>query len=132
MFANTTMGGLNVGSPDVCYTPSIIGPPTPVAHTNVASPPTGFPVADSVLFMNAPAHNLSTVIPITNGAEAGVNGGLGSGTVMGPSRYVSAASSVLVDGSPVARLGSSTLTNSTNCAGATVVPSQLKVVVLAP
>jgi hypothetical protein len=92
----------------------------------------GVPAVYNVLFMCAPAHNLSTSVPLTNGDNAGVNMGVASGTVMGPSRHLTAAFTVLVGGAPATRLTSSSLQNSTNCPGARITPSQVKVLLLAP
>jgi hypothetical protein len=39
---------------------------------------------------------------------------------------------VLLDGAPATRLTSTSLQNSTNCPGARIVPSQTKVLLLAP
>lgn len=130
MFANTQMGGTDTGFPDVCLTPSPA--PTPVPYPNVAAGPMGVAPVANVLFMSAPAHNLSTSIPLTNGDNAGVACGVASGTVMGRSRHLTAAFTVLVGGSPATRLTSASLQNSTNCPGARVVPSQVKVLLLAP
>ncbi len=130
MFANTQMGGIDMGGPDVCLTP---GPaPTPVSYPNVAAGPMGTPAVYNVLLMCAPAHNLSTTVPLTNGDNIGVSLGVASGTVMGPSRHTTAATTVLIGGAPATRLTSSTMQNSTNCPGARTVPSQVKVVLLAP
>jgi hypothetical protein len=51
---------------------------------------------------------------------------------MGPSRHVTAAFTVLVLGMPATRLTSIAIQNSTNCPGVRIVPSQVKVVLLAP
>jgi hypothetical protein len=51
---------------------------------------------------------------------------------MGPSRHLTAAFTGLVGGMPVTRMTSVALQNSTNCPGVRVVPSQVKVLVLAP
>jgi len=131
MFANTQMAGMDFGFPDVCLTP--VGPAVvPIPYPNMAMSPMGVPAAYNVLFMAAPAHNLSTVIPLTNGDNAGVATGVASGTVMGPSRHLTAAFTVLVGGMPATRLTSMSLQNSTNCPGMRVVPSQTKVLLLAP
>ncbi|WP_437490066.1 DUF4150 domain-containing protein [Sorangium sp. So ce1014] len=82
--------------------------------------------------MAAPAHNLATTIPLTNGDNAGVAMGVASGTVMGPSRHLTGAFTVLIRGMPASRLTSMSLQNSTNCPGMRVVPSQVKVLMLAP
>ena len=131
MFANSQMGGMNLGFPDVCITP--IGPvPVPIPYPNIATGMMGVPAAYNVLMGGTPAHNMMTVIPLTNGDNAGVAMGVASGTVMGPSRALTGAFTVLVGGAPVTRMSSMNLQNSTNCPGVSLVPSQLKVLVLAP
>lgn len=131
MFANTQMMGLDMGFPDVCLTPA--GPAVvPIPYPNLAAGPMGTPAAYTVLMGLAPTHNLSTVVPLTNGDNAGVATGVASGTVMGPSRHLTGAFTVLVKGMPVSRMTSMSLQNSTNCPGMRIVPSQVKVLVLAP
>jgi hypothetical protein len=92
----------------------------------------GVPAAYTVLMGMAPAHNLGTVIPLSNGDNAGIATGVASGTVMGPTRHLTAAFTILVKGLPLTRLTSVSLQNSTNCPGIRIVPSQLKVLALAP
>jgi hypothetical protein len=130
MFANTQMMGMDIGFPDVCLTPMPV--PVPVPYPNIAAGPMGVPAAYNVLFMAAPAHNMATTIPLTNGDNAGVAMGVASGLVMGPSRHLTASFTVLVDGVPATKLSSMSLQNSTNCPGCRVVPSQVKVLLLAP
>lgn len=130
MFANTQMMGMDLGFPDVCLTP--MPTPTPIPYPNITAAPMGVPAAYNVLFMCAPAHNMGTTIPMTNGDNVGVNTGVASGTVMGPSRHLTAAFTVLVGGMPATRLTSMSLQNSTNCPGTRLVPSQVKVLLLAP
>jgi hypothetical protein len=71
-------------------------------------------------------------MPLTNGDNAGVAMGVASGTVMGPSRPVTAAFTVLSGGIPTTRLTSVNITNSTNSPAVSMVPSQVKVLLLAP
>jgi hypothetical protein len=131
MFANTQMMGLDMGFPDVCLTPA--GPAVvPIPYPNLAAGPMGMPAAYNVLLGLAPAHTLSTVVPLTNGDNAGIATGVASGTVMGPSRHLTGAFTVLVKGMPLSRMTSMSLQNSTNCPGMRIVPSQVKVLVLAP
>jgi hypothetical protein len=130
MFANTQMMGIDLGFPDVCLTP--MPAPTPIPYPNVALGPMGVPAAYNVLFTCTPAHNLATTVVMTNGDNAGVAMGVASGTVMGPSRHLTGAFTVLVGGLPATRLTSVALQNSTNCPGMRLVPSQPKVVLLAP
>ena len=131
MFANCQLGGQDVGTPDVCYTPSASGV-TPVTYTNTATGAAGTPAAYNVLFSGGCAHNLSTTVSVTNGDEAGVATGTASGTVMGPSRHTLGANTFLVGGMPSTRMTSASMQNSTNCVGTRVSPSQVKVMVLAP
>jgi hypothetical protein len=131
MFANTQMMGMDMGVPDVCLTPA--GPAVvPIPYPNIAMGPMGVPACYTILFECAPAHNMSTVIPLTNGDNAGVAMGVASGTVMGPSRHLMGAFTVLLQGMPATRLTSLSLQNSTNCPGARIVPSQTTVLILAP
>ena len=129
MFANTQMMGLDLGFPDVCLTPPV---PLPIPYPNLALGPMGVPAVYNVLFMCAPAHNMSTTVVMTNGDNTGIALGVASGTVMGPSRHLTAAFTVLVGGMPATRLTSVALQNSTNCPGIRLVPSQIKVLLLAP
>jgi hypothetical protein len=129
MFANTQMMGLDLGFPDVCLTPPV---PLPIPYPNLALGPMGVPAVYNVLFMCAPAHNMATTIVMTNGDNTGIALGVASGTVMGPARHLTAAFTVLVGGMPATRLTSIALQNSTNCPGIRLVPSQLKVLLLAP
>ena len=131
MFANTQMMGMDMGFPDVCLTPTPAGP-IPIPYPNIAAGPMGVPAVYNVLFMAAPAHNMSTVVPLSNGDNAGVAMGVASGLVMGPARHLTASFTTLVGGMPLTRLTSMSLQNSTNCPGMRAVPSQIKVLVLAP
>ncbi|MBW7984904.1 DUF4150 domain-containing protein [Enterobacillus tribolii] len=130
MFANCQLMGIDIAFPDVCLTP--MPAPTPIPYPNVALGPTAIPNAVNILFMGMPAHNMATVTPLTNGDNAGVALGVASGSVMGPSRHVTAAFTVLIKGTPATRLTSVSIQNSTNAPGMRVVPSQLKVLLLAP
>jgi len=133
MFANTQMGGMDTGFPDVCLTPAPPSPsPIPVPYPNMANGNMGVPAAYDVLISCAPAHNMGTKIPLTNGDNAGVATGVASGTVMGPSRNITASFTVLIKGKPATKLTSTSLQNNTNCPGARLVPSQVKVLLLAP
>jgi hypothetical protein len=131
MFANTQMMGMDMAFPDVCLTPA--GPVVvPVPYPNIAMGPTAIPNQLAVMIMAMPAHNLGTIIPMTNGDNAGVSLGVASGTVMGPSRHLTGSFTVLWSGMPATRLTSMSLQNSTNAPGARLVPSQPIVLLLAP
>lgn len=133
MLAKTSAGGLCIAFPDVCLTPAPPSPsPVPVPYPNVGADPTNTGFVPNVLMTCAPAHNLGTAPPMTNGDNAGLGTGIASGTVMAPARTMTGAFTVLVGGMPLARLTSVTLQNSTNAPGAKVVPSVTNVLVLAP
>jgi hypothetical protein len=131
-FANTQMGGLDTGLPDVCLTPAAAGVPVPIPYPNLAAGPTGTPAVYNVLLSCAPAHNLGTSVPLTNGDNAGVNTGVASGTVMGPSRHLTGSFTCLIGGMPASRMTSISLQNGTNCPGVRVIPSQVTVLITAP
>ena len=133
MLAKTSAGGLCIAFPDVCLTPAPPSPaPIPVPYPNVGADPTNTGFVPNVLMTCAPAHNLGTAPPMTNGDNAGLGTGIASGEVMAPARTMTGAFTVLVGGMPLARLTSVTLQNSTNAPGAKVVPSVTNVLVLAP
>jgi hypothetical protein len=128
MFANAQAMGIDMGFPDACFLPPN---PVPIPYPNIAAGPMAVKAVYHVLFGGTPAHNLSTEIPITNGDNAAV-AGVASGRVMGPSRHLTGAFTVIVGGAPATRVGSVSLQNGTNCPGARIAPSQLKVLLLAP
>jgi Domain of unknown function (DUF4150) len=130
MFANTQLMGVDLGFPDVCLTPT--PPPVPIPYPNIALGPMGVPAAYNVLFMCTPVHNMATTIPLTNGDNAGVLLGVVSHLMMGPARHVTAAFTVIGSFAPVTRMTSIATHNMMNCPGVRAVPSQPKVLVLAP
>ncbi|AIR01538.1 type VI secretion protein [Pluralibacter gergoviae] len=129
MFANCQLCGVDLAFPDVCLTPSPA--PVPVPYPDIALATTAIPNALNILFMGMPAHNLATVTPLTNGDNPGVATGVASGTVMGPSRHMTGAFTILIKGTPATRLTSVSLQNSTNAIGMRIVPSQSKVAMMA-
>ena len=133
MFANCQLGGMHFGFPDVCLTPSPVGP-VPIPYPNMASGMTANPAtACKKIYLSCmPAHNLSTQVPISQGDNAGVAGGVASGTVMGPCKHLMGCVGVIYEGSPVTKMTSPTGQNgmSLNVPGMTLVPSQFKVMIL--
>jgi hypothetical protein len=130
MFANCQMMGIDIGFPDVCMTPPVAAP---IPYPNIAAGPMGVPAAYNILVSVGPAHNLTTTIPMTNGDNTGVMLGVASGMVMGPARHLTGAFTVLMGCIPGTRMTSMTLANVTNCPlDARLVPSQVKVLLLAP
>ncbi len=131
MFANTQMMGMDLGFPDVCLTPAVPAP-IPLPYPNIAMGPTAIPSQVKIFVLAMPAHNMGTSTPLTNGDNAGLATGVASGTVMGPSRHLTAAFTILYCGMPATRLTSMSLQNSTNAPGCRIVPSQPIVLLLSP
>ncbi len=122
-----------MGFPDVCLTPAPPAPaPVPIPYPNIGAGPMGVPPAVKILYMATPAHNMATTIPLSNGDNAGVAMGVAAGTVMGPNRHLTASFTVLLMCMPATKMTSVALQNSTNCPGMRAVPSQVKVILLAP
>jgi hypothetical protein len=133
MFANCQLMGIDNAFPDVCLTPAPPAPaPIPVPYPNIAMGNMAIPNVPTIMIMGMPVHNLGTTIPMTNGDNAGIATGVASATVMGPSRHLTGAFTVLYMGMPATRMTSMSLQNSTNAPGCRMVPSQTLVMMLAP
>lgn len=130
MFGNSQSGGQDLAFPDVCLTPTPAGP-VPVPYPNIAMGATAVPGQFTVLYSAAPAHNMATTIPMSNGDNAGVATGVASGMVMGPARPLTGSFTVLMGSAPATRLTSMNIQNSTNAPGCRISPSQVKVLLLA-
>jgi hypothetical protein len=133
VFANCQLGGLNFAFPDVCNTPSPVGPiPTP--YPNMATGLTANPATACIkIYLSCmPAHNLRTQVPISQGDNAGVAGGIASGMVMGPSKHLMGSFGVIYEGAPATKMTSPTGQNgmSLNVPGMTLVPAQFKVMIM--
>jgi hypothetical protein len=131
MLAKTQAGGMCLGFPDVCLTPTPAGP-VPIPYPNLALHPTNVVFVPNVLVTCAPGHNMMTITPMTNGDNAGVNMGVASGTVMAPGRNITAAFTVILGCAPMTRMTSASMQNSTNDPGCAIVPSVTNVLVMAP
>jgi hypothetical protein len=104
----------------------------PIPYPNIAMPMTGVGFVPKVLCMCGPAHNMSTSIPLSNGDNPGVAMGVASNMVMGETKYVTAAFTVLCHGKPWVRMTSMTTQNKVNIPGIFIAPSQVSVLLLAP
>lgn len=127
MFANCQADGLDFAFPDVCLTPPL---PVPIPYPNIALGMTAIPNVLHILFAAAPAHNMATIIPVTQGDTPGCVGGVCSGTVMGPSRHITGVTTFLLAGAPATRMTDLTQQNLTNAIGARVLPSQDKILLM--
>lgn len=128
MFGNSQMGGVNIGFPDICKTPPMI----PIPYPNISFGPTGFPPAFKIFWMCTPSHNIMTMPMFSIGDTPGVLLGLVSQTVMAPTRHIIGAFTMLLMGLPATRMTTINIQNTMNCPGMTLVPSQIKVIILKP
>lgn len=128
MFANTQMPGMDFAFPDVCLTPIVV--PVPIPYPNFALAITAIPTQFETLILCMPAHNVATMKAISMGDNTGVEGGVASGTDMGPSRNIMFVTNVLMGGPPATKMLNPTLQNSTNMVGLSIVPSQPVVMML--
>lgn len=133
MFAMCMEGGQCLAFPDTCNTPTPVGPvPVPYPNTSMGNSANPGLCAKAVLFDFMPALNLSSMIPLSNGDEGGVAGGLVSGMFIGPTTFTMGSTAVFVEGQPAVYLSSPTSQNGSmpNAVGANISPSQTKVMVL--
>lgn len=131
MFQNTMGGGMNLGFPDVCLTPSPVGP-VPIPYPNMSMGPTTVAptTALTVLTDFMPSCNLMSMTATSVGDSTGVAMGVASGMIMGPTHNVLGSFTVLKQGVPAARMTTMTMQNNTNCPGISLVPSQVTVLTL--
>jgi uncharacterized Zn-binding protein involved in type VI secretion len=131
-FASTMGTGMCMAMPDVCNTPTPVGP-VPIPYPNIANLAMANPgtCAMTVLIVNMPAATIQTIIMLSNGDEAGAAGGVVSGVFIGPAQFKLGSATVLIEGSPAAYMGGMVGQNgvaSANMpAGSQIVPSQFVV-----
>lgn len=133
MFQLTMGGGTSLGVPDVCLTPSPVGPvPVPYPNTSMGATSNPLTTTLTVLTDGMPSLNQMSQTLISMGDNAGVSMGVASGMVMGPQEFILGSFTVLKEGAPAQRLTSITGHNglSMNCPGVALVPSQVTVLVL--
>ncbi len=136
MFASTKQGGMCQGMPDVCKTPAPPGAPIPTPYVNIAmcNQARGDTCSRKVKICGKVALTKKSVIPQSTGDEPGSVGGVVSGTIKGPARYVSSSMKVKIEGQPAVYFGCTLTQNGQNpnvFNGSQIVPSQFKVMILA-
>ncbi|HSN98336.1 MAG TPA: PAAR-like domain-containing protein [Candidatus Nanopelagicales bacterium] len=132
MPAATKAGGVCFAMPDVCLTPAPPAPPIPVPYPNMAQMAAAQNAVTKVLVENKETIAEGARIPNSSGDEAGVNGGVSSGTVMGPVEAKTFSSKVFFAGRKAVMLTSVTAHNGTSAnipVGMHIAPSQAKVIV---
>ena len=115
--------GMNFGFPDVCLTPTPVGP-VPIPYPNIAMNAQAAVFSPIVKVSGVHALNLGSMIAMTSGDEPGV----AHWTVKGPGKYIMGNPIVFVDRMPAINLTCPTMGNTGNNAlGAVVVPSAVNV-----
>ncbi|MDR6739163.1 hypothetical protein J2X56_001149 [Herbaspirillum sp. 1173] len=130
MFAVTKQAGQAMAMPDVCKTPIPPAGPIPIPYPNIAMPMMGNPATLKVSISGMPALTKASKIPMSNGDQPGVAGGVASSKIMGPCEFVLASFKVKLEGNPAVRLTATTKQNDGNTVGAVLVPSQAKVMIM--
>ena len=130
MFALTKAGGQCMAAPDVCKTPIPPAGPVPIPYPNIAMPLMGNPCALKVMICGMPALTKASKIPLSNGNQPGVAGGVVSSKIMGPTEFLLGSLKVKIEGNPAIKLGDPTKQNDGNIVGAVLVPSQFQVMVM--
>lgn len=126
MFASCQLMGMNLGFPDVIVSP--VGVPVPCPNTSMGMATA--PFCPTILFCCGPAHNLTHPVTVSLGDAPGV--GVASGIIMGPTRPMTGAFTILLQGAPATRMTTVNIQNNTNAPGMRLVPSQPKILLLAP
>ncbi len=123
MFANTNLGVMSLGFPDVCLTP------IPLPLVNVDFSISNVPTVFNVLYGGGLVENLIT-ISVVSTADAGV--GVISGLCLGPKRSFLGSFKLLVGAIFVSRLTSINGQNGLlpNTVGICLTPAQFRVLVL--
>jgi len=131
---STKGGGMCMATPDVCKVPATPYPSIPTPFPNTGQLMQAMGTSLKVKFFAAEVVTIQTKIPMSQGDEAGVEGGVICGQIMGPIAFKKGSSKVLVEGQPCAYQTSVTAHNGNNAnspAGLQQSPSQTKVI-LAP
>ncbi|NOQ30568.1 MAG: DUF4150 domain-containing protein [Helicobacteraceae bacterium] len=131
MFQVTMMDATNMAMPDVCKTPTPVGP-VPIPYPNISMSSTAVGMVPTMLVDGTPVLNMMSEIVTSQGDEAGVAGGIISSMIMGPTSYTLGSETLFIEGMPSVKLTSVTGQNGEimNAIGACTVPSQTIMLVL--
>jgi hypothetical protein len=130
--ASSKGGGMCQGMPDVCKVPAPPAPPIPTPFPNMGQLPTAVKTSTKVKIVSMPAVIETSEIPMSQGDEAGVAGGMVSGRNMDKIVFKKGSSKVQIEGKGCAYLTCMTAHNGANAnmpAGQQIAPSQAKVLV---
>jgi hypothetical protein len=133
MFQLTMGCGMDFAFPDVCLTPTPVGP-VPIPYPNMAYSVTSSPAAYNILVECMPALNQLSEGLVSVGDQPGVALGVVSHLEAGEAAYLLGCFTIFVDGPPAQRLTSVTGQNAMgmlpNAPGMCSVPSQFTVLTL--
>ena len=134
---STSAAGMCMAMPDVCKTPAPPAPPIPIPYPNIAQLPqaSGGTLSKKVKILNKPIATQKTEIPMSQGDQAGVGGGVVSGKFGDVCKYTKASGKVIIEGNPAARVLDMTAQNGASAnapGGSQLAPSQAKVIDLSP
>jgi Domain of unknown function (DUF4150) len=130
--ASSKGGGMAQGMPDVCKVPAPPAPPIPTPFLNLGQLATATKTCPKVKLQAMEAATEATEIPLSQGDEAGVAGGMISGRNMDKITIKKGSTKVSFGGKAAAHLTSITAHNGSNAnmpAGQQIAPSQVKVLV---
>lgn len=132
---STKMGGTLTAFPDTCKVPAPPSPspvPTPFPNLAMCAMADSSTCTQKVKVLNQPVLVASSEIPRTQGDEAGVAGGVVSGTFGDKAVYRMGEPRVQFEGKDVVTMLKPTAHNGSNAnapAGAQVAPSQTQVII---
>ena len=99
----TTAGGMAIGFPDACKTPTPAGPvPIPYPNTAMMNQAATGSCTNKVKIVNKPALTSKSKVPISTGNEAGSAGGVASSKIKGEAQFTKTSTKVKLEGSPAA------------------------------
>ncbi|OFS87050.1 type VI secretion protein [Oligella sp. HMSC05A10] len=128
MFANSMIGGMDLGFPDVCRTPL-----PPIPWPNAAFGPIRVPVQFSYLLKGLPWNNLLDFAPMSFFDELGLGLGLLCPTVKAPQRHYTGMFTFIVRAAPSTRMTSLGISNMFNCPfSMRTLPSQFNYLLVGP
>lgn len=124
MFANTNLGVLNMGFPDVCLTPPFA---EPIPYPNLALSLTHIPTVFNILLDCGLAENLLTQGTVSLGD---VGAGALSGMMAGPDHPLLGSFKTIFGICPATRLTTLTIQNLDNAPGLSLTPAQFRVLLV--
>ncbi len=129
MFANTNLGVMSLGFPDVCTTP-MFPAPVPIPYPNITFSLTHVPSQFQVIIGGGLAENLLTQGTVSLGDFSGVLLGVASGLDAGPDRPLMGSFKTLFGPVFSTRLTTLGIGNGTNVPMVSLVPVQFRVLLL--